>query len=259
MPQGGTPDWRQWLLMGVTVFAVIVVFAQEPIAQDPAYHAFADRRTLFGVPNLLDVASNLPFLFFGIAGVAAIVNGPARGTLPELRAAYVIFFAGTALVGLGSGYYHLDPGNATLVWDRLPMTIAFMAFFAILLGEHFGAVLGRRALLPLLVIGPASVLYWWYSEAQGAGDLRAYGLVQFLPGLLIPLIMVLVPSRLTGTALIWGVLGTYVLAKLLEFLDAPIYAALGVSGHSLKHLAAAAGVLLFLVAVRTRRPRHPDR
>jgi len=238
------------------IAAVGVLLARGPIPQDPSYHAFADHRTLLGVPNLLNVLSNLPFMVFGIAGLTVVRGERSTGLLRELRPAYTCFFAGSACVAIGSAIYHLDPNNLSLVWDRLPMTIAFMSFFAIVIGEHVGPEAGRRLLPPLLMVGPASVLYWWFTEARSAGDLRFYGLVQFLPLVLIPLILGLYRSLLTRVHLVWLVLVTYAIAKLFELYDAPIYARIGVSGHTLKHLAASAGVLLFLVAVRTRTVRE---
>jgi hypothetical protein len=197
------------------------------------------------VPNFWNVLSNLPFLLVGLAGLGWIVRHMESIAL-ELRAAWLVLFLGVALVGLGSGWYHLAPGNATLVWDRLPMTLAFMAFFAIILGEHIQPRLARMALWPLLLAGVASVLYW-----RATDDLRPYALVQFLPVLLIPLVLVLYPKR--GSGAVWIALGCYVLAKLLEAFDPQVYAALGhaISGHSLKHVAAAAGMWALLAGLES--------
>jgi hypothetical protein len=130
-----------------------------------------------------------------------------------------------------------------------------MAFFAVVLGEQLDPALARRTLPALLVLGPATVLYWWASELRGAGDLRPYALVQFLPLLLFPFLLALRRSPFTRVGLLWLMLGAYLVAKLLELLDAQLHAALGFGGHALKHLAAAAGVLLFAVAVLARRLR----
>jgi hypothetical protein len=215
---------------------VCAIAAQAPIAQPLEYHRFVDARTMFGVPNFWNVASNLPFVVVGLAGLRWALANLAR-IERVLRPAWLVLFAGVALVGLGSGWYHLHPDNASLVWDRLPMTLAFMALFAIVLGEHIGIRLTRLLLLPLLVAGVLSVLYWRASD-----DLRPYALVQFVPVLLIPLILLLYPRR--GSGGFWWALALYVVAKLLEQFDAQVYTALGgsISGHSLKHVAAAAGM-----------------
>lgn len=220
-----------------------------PIVQDPNYHRFADTRTLLGIPNFWNVVSNLPFLAIGIWGLYRLQHGPAPGVLAPLRSAYAVFFAGSALIAAGSAYYHLAPGDARLVWDRLPMTLSFMAFFAAVLGEHLSPGLGRRALLPLLAAGAASV-GWWAS----GGDLRAYVIVQFLPALMLPAMLLLMRSRLTGPIWLWGVFGAYALAKLLELADAPLLQMLGIGGHALKHLAAAMAIGCMVPALRRRRP-----
>jgi len=244
------------LVWVVVVLAVIGAFFVSPVAQDPAYHQFADRRTWLGIPNCWNVLSNLPFVLVGLAGLSELTGRAPTGMLPEVGAAYRTFFAGLVLVGVGSGYYHLRPTDATLVWDRLPMTLSFMAFFAVILAEHISRPLGRKLLWPLIFAGIASVLYWYWTELAGKGDLRLYGLVQFLPMLLVPLILLLFPSRLSGTGYLWAVLGAYGLAKLAELADEDLFEALGgISGHAVKHLLGAAGGYCFLLAIRHRGPR----
>ena len=225
---------------------MLAVMAQPAIHQPLAYHHFADTRTLLGVPNFWNVLSNLPFLIVGIAGLAWTA-ARLKHIAPILQRPWLILFAGVALVGLGSSWYHLAPSNATLVWDRLPMTIAFMAFFAIILGEHIDLKLTHWLLWPLLIAGVASVFYW-----EATDDLRPYALVQFLPVLLIPLILVLYPRQ--GSGAVWAALGFYVLAKLLEQFDPQVYAAFGrqMSGHSLKHVAAAVGMWALLAGLKGR-------
>jgi hypothetical protein len=239
--------FRPHLLLAIALAMTLALMAQPPMHQPLAYHHFADTRTIFGVPNFWNVASNLPFVLVGIAGLAWM-RRHASEIAPDLRLAWQILFAGVALVGFGSGAYHLAPNNASLVGDRLPMTLAFMAFFAIILGEHIAPKLAKLSLWPLLVAGVASVLYW-----RATDDLRPYALVQFLPVLLIPLILLVYPKP--GRGAVWAALGCYVLAKLLEQFDPQVYAALGrtISGHSLKHVAAAAGMWALLAGLRAAR------
>ena len=238
-----------WLAMAVTVIASAVVFSLAPIPQDPAYHTFADRLALVGIPNFWNVASNLPFLAVGAYGLY---------TLPRLqpqlaRSSYLVFCLGGMLVGFGSAYYHYAPSNDALTWDRLPMTIAFMGLFSIVIEDRVSTVLGRRLLWPLVLAGVGSVLYWDWTELQGRGDLRAYGLVQFLPMLLIPLLLITGKGGGLRARFFWATLGTYALAKLAEHFDKAIYAANGmVSGHSLKHLLGALAVFWAMRA--THRP-----
>ncbi|HYE33862.1 ceramidase domain-containing protein [Methylocaldum sp.] len=239
------------LLLGITALAVIGMFMIPAVPQDLAYHEFADRSRWFGVPNFWNVATNLSFLLIGLAALREL----GHGMLPELRASYFSFFIGIALIALGSAYYHLTPNNATLVWDRLPMTVAFMAFVSIIVGEHLSRQAGRKLLWPLIFLGIASIVYWHLTEQSGHGDLRPYGLVQFLPMLLIPLILLLFPPSFTGTGYVWALLGFYGVAKLAELLDEPIFRVMyPISGHALKHVLAALGAYCFLVGLRRRKP-----
>ncbi len=247
-------DYRLKIIVVIIVFAIIGVFSMDPIAQDPAYHKFADRRSIINIPNFFDVISNLAFVIVGFMGMRLIAKDRATGWLPELRAVYMTFFVGVFLTGFGSAYYHFHPDNQTLLWDRLPMTIAFMALFSAIVGETISPRIALKMFIPLLMAGIASVVYWHVSELRGSGDLRAYVLVQFLPILLIPLMLLLFKSRLNGNKYIWGVIGAYALSKVMELLDAPIYNTLGViSGHSLKHLVAALATFIFYRALRDRR------
>jgi len=235
--------WRLWLLAVVPVVMCIAFAVHGPIAQDQAYHHFSDGRALFGLPNAWNVLSNLPFLLFGGWGVAALLRDPALGA--PLRPLYFVFFVAASLVSVGSAYYHADPNDATLVWDRLPMTLAFMAFFAAVIGRHVSPVFARRALIPLLLLGLSTVLWWRF-----AGDLRPYLLVQFVPVLTIPVVLLLFPVRTPGSKWLWCILAAYAAAKGLESFDPQVHAAIGIGGHALKHLAASLGIYFMLRALR---------
>jgi len=246
-------DYRLKIIVAIVVVAIIGVFSIDPIAQDPGYHHFADQRGLINVPNFFDVISNLAFVIVGVMGIRLIGSGRATGGLPELQAVYLTFFVGVFLTGFGSAYYHFHPDNQTLLWDRLPMTIAFMALFSAIVGETISPRIALKLFIPLLAAGMASVVYWHVSELNGSGDLRPYVLVQFLPIVLIPLMLVLFTSRLNGNKYIWGIIGAYAVSKLMEHFDARIYNTLGVvSGHSLKHLVAALATFIFYLALRNR-------
>lgn len=246
---------RGYLLFAVAGVAVALMALAPPIPQDPRYHMFADTRTLLSIPNFWNVISNVPFVFAGVAGLLFARRGRRDGLLPELQPAYLVFFGGVLLTGFGSAWYHLAPDNRSLVWDRLPMTLAFMALFAVILGEHVSVQRARKLLLPLLVAGALSVVYWAVTEGRGRGDLRPYALVQFLPIVLIPLILLMYRSRFDRTAFIWWLVAIYAASKLLEHYDSDIFAMSGVmSGHSLKHIVAAISpaVLLYGFAARHR-------
>jgi hypothetical protein len=250
-------QWRIWLIVIITLLGIVIVSLQGPIAQDSTYHNFADQRIFFHITNFWNVVSNLFFLAAAIAGFYVLYSGKCPGVLPGLRVSYQIFFLGSGLIAIGSACYHLSPSNSTLVWDRLAMAVAFMAILSIILGEHIEPRSGRLALLPLPAIGLLSVLVWIRTEAMGHGDLRFYILVQYLPCILIPLIVLLFPSRLTKVYFIWGLLFSYGIGKLFESLDAPIYRALHLSGHTLKHLMAALGIFFIVFGLRKRMPVLP--
>ena len=210
-----------------------------PIPQDQSYHQFADQRTIFGIPNFWNVVSNLPFLAVGAAGLRRFRDDPAT----------VVFFLGVFLTGIGSSYYHWDPNDGTLFWDRLPMTLSFAALLALVVEERVNARAGAILLWPALAIGLFSLLLWRWTD-----DLRLYFWVQFFPGLAVLLLFLLYQPKYTGTHY-WIVAGVfYALAKLFEFTDGAIYS-IGnlLSGHTLKHLAAAAACFAILRYFQTRR------
>jgi hypothetical protein len=238
---------KPYLLLVVAIAAVIAAFLADPIAQDPAYHEFSDRRAWLGIENFWNVVSNLPFALVGAMGLWSLRQNGRATTLADLRPAYLLFFAGVFLTAFGSAWYHLEPGNESLLWDRLPMTLAFMAFFTIVVGEYVSVPAAMRLFVPLTLAGAGSVFYWSFTEARGVGDLRPYGLVQFLPIILTPLILILYRSAFDRIAFLWGMIALYVIAKGLEYYDYQVYE-LGplLSGHSMKHLVAALAPLLFL-------------
>lgn len=233
------------------------ILALGPIPQDPAYHAFADQRALYGIPNFWNVMSNILLLFSGIAGLICVLSGNCAGGLPGLKLHYAIFFVGASLIGAGSSWYHLGPDNNTLVWDRLPMTLSFMSLCAAIVGENLSVRAGRVVLWPLLAAGVASVLYWHVTEQAGSGDLRLYALVQFLPLVLLPLLMLLYQSPFTsGQPLAWMLIA-YALAKVAEHYDREIFQALEVvSGHALKHVFAALAIYCYCMALQRRKLRQ---
>src|ERR1700731_968651 len=168
------------LIIAIVGVAVLALFLLPPIAQDSAYHNFADQRTFWGTPNFWNVTSNLPFLLVAIWGLRTLRSRSAFQQNWE-RTAYCLLLTGVAFVAFGSAYYHFSPNNTTLFWDRLPMTIAFTSLLASTIGERVSMRAGQLLLSPLIAIGAASVLYWRLS-----GDPRPYLLVQFLPMLALP-------------------------------------------------------------------------
>jgi len=242
------------LLISLFICAVAVMIFIPAIPQSEAYHNFADKRTFFCVNNCWDVLSNIPFVLVGIAGLVFTIKKMLQNDDRAAYFPYAIFFAGVLLTGFGSAYYHLNPTTQTLVWDRLPMTISFMAFFAAIISERISEKIGRGLLIPLLFIGAGSILYWIWTEGMGCGDLRIYALVQFIPITFIPIIILLFPSKYTRGNDLFYVVGFYGLSKLFEAMDNQIYMLGGiVSGHTLKHLAAAVAVYRLLRMLKNRK------
>lgn len=230
--------------------AAVLFLGWPPIAQKPAYHDFADARRFLGVRNGQNVLSNAPFLLVGALGIGLVWRRRDAFLDPAEAWPYFTFFVGVGLTAFGSAYYHLDPTNPRLVWDRLPIAMAFMALFAGIIGERVSVRAGLALLGPLMALGLASVFYWTVTD-----DLRPYYFVQMYPLAAIPLLLALFPPRYTrGADLVVGVLW-YLAAKVCEGYDREIYDLLAqaVSGHTIKHLLSAAGAFW---VVRMLRLRH---
>jgi hypothetical protein len=229
--------------------AAVAAWSLGPLPQDPAYHAFADDRTLAGVPSFWNTASSLALSLVGAAGLQWLWR--VRGTRTSAPPHW-LFFAGVLAAGLGSAWYHLQPDNARLLWDRLAMALAFAGFFSLVIHRFVHADAGRRLAAPLALTACASVMYWYLGERVGAGDLRPYVLVQFGPLLLVPAVLLLYPADRAGRRWIAAALLCYALAKAFELADREVMIVLGLSGHTLKHLWAALGALCVLLMLRRR-------
>ena len=229
------------LLLALAIVIAVVALLLPPIPQPLAYHNFADHRTWLGIPNFGDVVSNVPFAIVGLGGLIFLFKPrPATFVDPRERWLYLVMFAGLILTAFGSAYYHLAPGNERLVWDRIPIMIVFMALVAAVIAERVSVVAGLWLFPALQAAGIGSVLVWRAGELQGHGDLRFYAAVQVY-AILVLLLMLLFPAKYTHGSDFAVVVAFYVLAKILEEADQQVFA-LGhiVSGHTLKHVAAAA-------------------
>jgi len=234
----------RWLLLIAAAVVAIITLSLHPIAQPLSYHDFADQRAWLGIPNFGDVVSNVPFAIVGLWGLSFIstLKPPNYGNHfagQSERWPYLCVFFGLILTAFGSSYYHLAPDNKRLVWDRLPMTIVFMSMVAAVIVERISVRAGLWLWPFLLTIGIASVEQWHFSEVHGHGDLRFYAALQVYSALVL-LLALFLPSKYTQASDFGVVAGFYVLAKILESTDKIIFS-VGhvVSGHTLKHLAAA--------------------
>jgi len=245
-----------WLFLFLAVGVAVAASFIPRIDLPPSYHHFADQRGFLGIPNFGDVASNVAFLVAGVLGLLFLAMKSSAGKFIHAheRWAYFLVFLGLVLTAFGSAYYHLAPDNTRLVWDRLPMTIVFMPLVAAMVAERANLKLGLWLLPVLTALGIGSVIQWHLTVQQGAGDLRFYGAVQVY-AMLALVAALLLPSRYTGTAdLVW-VIVFYAIAKVAELADRQIFS-LGhiVSGHTIKHLSAAASGYCILRMLQRRKP-----
>jgi Ceramidase len=226
------------IFLGLATASLAALLLLPPILQDQSYHRFADERTLLGIPNFWNVVSNLPFIAVGAVGLRQFYRDPAM----------LVLFLGIFLTGFGSSYYHWNPNDDTLFWDRLPMTLCFMAILAVVVEERVNTRFGRALLWPLLATGVLSLMLWRWT-----GDLRLYGWVQFFPVATLPLLFLLFPPRYTGT-FYWIIAALlYAAAKLFELADHVVYSSFFLSGHALKHLFAALACFTVLRYFQKRR------
>ncbi len=253
------------LIYGSLAIASLGIFLLPPIPQDLQYHNFVDQRHFCGVDNFMDVVSNVGFLLVAIYGTYLLLIQRHCATVSESslqeRLPWLVFLCGVFLTGLGSAWYHLEPNNSTLVWDRLPMTIGFMGLFAAVIGELISRQWGLRLLPILLLVGFYSVYHWHITEQAGRGDLRPYALVQFLPMVLVPIMLLSHRSVWTRQNDLFIVLIWYLLAKVFEFYDARVFSLTGetISGHSIKHLCAAIATWqVFRMLARRQRITQPE-
>ncbi|XP_073308857.1 uncharacterized protein [Primulina huaijiensis] len=248
---------RTALVWGVAVLCFVVLMSITPaIPQSQVYHDFADQRTYFGIPNTLNVISNFPFFVVGVIGLLLCYYGNYfKLSLQGELSGWTFFFIGVAAVAFGSTYYHLRPDDSRLVWDRLPMTVAFTSIIAIFIIERVDARKGTFSIVPLILAGVVSILYWRFFD-----DLRPYAVVQFVPCIAIPLMATLMPPMYTHSTYWLGAAVFYLLAKIEEAADKPIYNLTHhiVSGHTLKHLCAAM-VPVFLTLMLAKREVTEER
>jgi len=229
-----------YVLIVILLVFILSLWLRGPIPQHLDYHNFADKQSYFGIPNFWNVVSNLPMLFLGMYGLwQGISHWHWRLDLAS-KCIPVVLSLGIMGASVGSAWYHWAPDNATLVWDRLPMTLVFMPLFALIIYKFVGKEVGTVSFYFLIPLGVFSVLYWQHTETTGHGDLRFYIFVQYFPMLILPFLLWLSPHRPSYIRYILFVLGWYVLAKCFEHTDYYVYGLTHFwSGHTIKHLLAA--------------------
>ncbi len=235
------------LILILSSLTIIGLAWYGPIPQQLSYHDFADQRTLLSIPHFWNVVSNFPFVLVGLIGLYRCSLRRKHYLHTDFLAIFTLFFAGVVMTGISSAYYHLQPDNLGLFWDRSAMAISFMAFLSLIITAFISSKSGRFLLVPLILFGFSSVIYWIATEFLGSGDLRAYAATQYLPVIIIPVILFYWKSLTIKPYDILYIGAGYGLAKILELLDAQVFQLFTVSGHSLKHLAAAFSAYWVLV------------
>jgi hypothetical protein len=245
-----------WPFLALAIVLGIAALLAPRTDLPPSYHHFADQRGWLGIPHFDDVASNIAFLIAGSWGLAFLSRKSSLDQFIDAceRWPYLLVFLGLLLTAFGSAYYHLAPDNDRLVWDRLPMTIVFMALVSALVTERVSVRLGLWLLPILTALGIGSVVHWHLSVQRGAGDLRFFGAVQ-LHAVLALFVVLLLPPRYTRGSDLLVIAGLYVLAKVCEMADRQIFSKGHlISGHTLKHLASGFAGFWILRMLQKRRP-----
>lgn len=264
---GLTPA-RRWLLGGASLLVLLALLG--PRVSDFAHqHDFVDQRMAWGIPHAMDVLSNAPFALLGvwilalvyaanqrIAGLGAAYAGTSAhaqaGRLarawPAWRDAVVVFGVGLLCTFVGSGYYHWQPDNAGLLWDRMGMAVAFAGMLSLVVCDRVDAKAGRAVLYSLGLLAPAAVLWWAHSH-----NVWPWAVVQ-LGGVLAIAVMAWAPrhDKAMPALNVWAVIACYAVAKVTEGADGWIFAATQqwISGHTIKHVMAAAAAVPVLLALR---------
>lgn len=246
-------SWRDGRRANIAVLATLALaftaWALLPVMpQVQSYHQFADRRSWCGVPNAADVLSNLAFAYVGVFGAVRLVSDRRARFVPATEAGLWCIVIGIIATAFGSMWYHYDPNDATLVWDRLPLTVVFAGVLGAAAAQRLGNDIGQVVLAALLPIGIGSVVYWNLS-----GDLSLYLTVQF--GGIAALALLLAITRGHDDPIPWlWLLGCYVVAKVLEVEDRAIWDATAgaFAGHMFKHLVAAVACAAALWPLRSR-------
>ena len=232
------------------------VFIQGPIPQPLSYHNFADQKNWKFIPNGSNVLSNIGFLIVGLWGLYTLQYRDCSFEYPKEKNAYWVMFTALTIVGIGSAYYHWEPNNETLFWDRLPMTVMFMTIVSILLTEKVHGKWGMFSLVPLIILGTLSLVWWIFTELHMlyTGDLRFYIIVQTAPVVLTPFIVFMYEDRYTLAYNMYLCCAFYLVAKVTELFDHEIFHLTNewISGHAFKHIAAAIGTAFMVPMIKNR-------
>lgn len=216
-------------LVTLAAAAAIVALAP-PVQRGPAFHVYADRRGWLGIANAADVLSNLPFVIAGLAGLLRWRPGTPWMAAPS--------FAGFVAIGLGSGGYHLHPGDASISFDFLPIVLTLSWIAGMVIADRHDRRLGLAVAVAGTVASAASVAVWYFGGGTAGGDLRFYVGLQAALVVVVALAALLpAPRSVVNRSWILAGVGGFLVARAMSSSDQCLYDAVGVSGHTLKHLA----------------------
>lgn len=237
----------------IFLFFVLFYWVLPLFPQPEKYHHFSGDQVLFGLPNFMNVASNIFYILAGIIGLYRIRK--VKLILPIWR--WQLFFISIALVGLGSGYYHFSPSTHSLFWDRLPMCLGFAFLSANFLAERYLSCDGHKPLLLILAFSLYSILHWHIGEMLGVGDLRLYGVTQFATiGLIGGILSFRARCQLLDKPY-WILFIGYAIAKICEEFDPIIFTMSHelLGGHVIKHIVSGIALICFVppfIYIKTR-------
>ncbi len=120
------------LIYYIFISSFLLLFFIDPIHQDQDYHNFIDQRSFLGIPNFIDVTTNIFFAILGIGGLILVTKSKQE----YAHWSWLVFFAATITLCFTSGYYHWGPTNETLFWDRLSLGVMFMSLVVALFSEY---------------------------------------------------------------------------------------------------------------------------
>ena len=223
------------LMLGLIAALAFACFGPT-MAQYDHYHEFANQRAWVGLPFVLDVLSNLPFALFGGWGLWLLHRGETTVPTGTQRALAFLFFGGLVLTAACSSWYQLHPSDLRLVVDRLGMVVAFAGLLGIAVANRIRDKAGLSVAASAIVFGSLAVATW-----AANGNLLPWSAFQVSGMLLVVLLSWRKPAAEGWDVPLMAVVGWYTLAKVLELNDGIVFWVSGdlVSGHTLKHLAAA--------------------
>ena len=177
------------------------------------YHNFADQRSFLGIPNTMDVISNIAIL---IPAIYLLQVRKKKSTMSNLLILHLV------LLSVASSYYHWNPSDDTILWDILMIATTSMFVVIMMSDTDYGFLLYGLSIL--------SILYW-----KSSGDLRLYILI--LIGVLLYIVIKYCKNSGLRNYLVIFVIAN-ILLRLAEHNDHLIYEFTGnrISGHTLKHI-----------------------